>query len=97
MPYYVISIIVSATSRLDARSLLAVSVSVCCSTILFPCMNSKDDPWGIGTSLISLILSDPTPTLAFSTNNLSPTSTGNSLAKLYATFNVAATVSVDES
>ena len=40
---------------------------------------------------------DPTPTLAFSTNNLSPTSTGNSLAKLYATFNVAATVSVDES
>ena len=40
---------------------------------------------------------DPTPTLAFSTNNLSPTSIGNSPARLYATFSVAATVSVDES
>ena len=65
---HVISIMVNATSRLDAVSLFAVIVSVVSSTILLPCMNSNDDPKGIGTSLARWMSSEdarvtPRPTL----------------------------------
>ena len=38
-------------------SLFAVIVSVVSKTILFPCINSKDDPCGIGTFFIKWISS----------------------------------------
>ena len=61
---------VSAMSKLLATSLFAVIVSVVSNTILFPCINSKDDPCGIGTFFIKCISSAdalvmPIPMLIF--------------------------------
>ena len=47
----------SATSKLLLTSLSAVNVSVASNTTLFPCMNSSEDPWGIGTFFNTLISS----------------------------------------
>ena len=58
MPYYVISIIVKATSKLLLTSLNAVTVSADSTTILLPCMISKEEPCGIGTFL-SMLISSP--------------------------------------
>jgi len=48
---------VSATSSVLLTSLYAVNESVASNTTLFPCMNSRDDPWGIGTFFSTLISS----------------------------------------
>ena len=45
---------VSATSNVLLTSLYAVSESVASNTTLFPDINSKDDPRGIGTFFITL-------------------------------------------
>ncbi len=55
-------------NELDYYTNETVRVSVASNTILFPCINSKVDPCGMGTFLRSLMLSEltlltPTPTL----------------------------------
>ena len=61
--------IVKATSNVPLTSLFAVTVSADSTTILFPCMISKDDPCGIGTFFKTCISSPllpldiPIPTL----------------------------------
>ena len=63
-----ISIIVNEASTLLFVSLSTVKVSVVCNTTLFPCMNSKDEPCGIGAFFSNLTSSVvparviPTPT-----------------------------------
>ena len=58
MPYYVISIIVKATSKVLLTSLFAVTVSAASTTIFFHCIISSADPWGIGT-FFNILISSP--------------------------------------